>query len=462
MRATALLLLLVITGFCSTVFASTPPSSVFDRDLMSDLLAVPTEMDGPGASAPAPTEQRASEERQVLYPLVTPDCPQLLTVRVDDDDVVWQGDIVLGPRSELQIYDAGPTAPLRDVTDVPAARATANRILVAGYTTGLVNDDYYLWPHGIIPYTIDEALKPMMPRILRAIAAWNEKTNVNMVHAELEKDFIRRNGGSQHWRVHFVASTKDYSASYVGRREVQHVDAPRRAQPIWLQQNASYRTILHEIGHTIGLLHEHQRPDRDRFIQIVQANVQENKWDQFAVERGGHTVGEYDVYSIMHYSPDIFTRGSEPTFNVQAGLSRSELHLVGAASTITQGDVAAVAAMYPTKVYHIGDYEVPSVDMPANDVPSVTPLTPVTREDAFMPSENEMRRLALDELPSGHPRRLSDIVAVVAENRSMGGLQVVEATVTFADPSRPSDRVTYVYGIHNGSSGPYVMYVKRR
>ena len=37
----------------------------------------------------------------------------------------------------------------------------------------------------------------------------------------------------------------------------------------WLDYSvSSYEVILHELGHGMGLLHEHQRPDRDFFVKV--------------------------------------------------------------------------------------------------------------------------------------------------------------------------------------------------
>ena len=41
--------------------------------------------------------------------------------------------------------------------------------------------------------------------------------------------------------------------------------------------------IQHEIMHAIGFYHEHNRPDRDNYITVVEANVQEGKENNFDI-----------------------------------------------------------------------------------------------------------------------------------------------------------------------------------
>ena len=61
---------------------------------------------------------------------------------------------------------------------------------------------------------------------------------------------------------------------------------------------------LHEIGHAVGLVHEHQRPIRDRFIRINYGNVHPSlrqwfqKYPQYRINNFNYS---YEFSSVMHY-----------------------------------------------------------------------------------------------------------------------------------------------------------------
>ena len=70
--------------------------------------------------------------------------------------------------------------------------------------------------------------------------------------------------------------------------------------------SARNRIIRHELMHALGFLHEHQRPDRDNNIDILEGNVKPGLTKAFKQQvlrkKNVKIVTPYDPLSIMHYS----------------------------------------------------------------------------------------------------------------------------------------------------------------
>ena len=66
-------------------------------------------------------------------------------------------------------------------------------------------------------------------------------------------------------------------------------------------------TIIHELGHVLGLEHEHQRVDRDEFVRLhSKAKITKENAEQFDPNPGAQLLTPYDYYSIMHYGPSFW------------------------------------------------------------------------------------------------------------------------------------------------------------
>lgn len=74
--------------------------------------------------------------------------------------------------------------------------------------------------------------------------------------------------------------------------------------------------LKHELGHCLGLVHEHQRPDRDMYVRIIWDNILPEYEYNFKIYNNPLIVEEdyqYDFQSIMHYYSSGFSIDGGPT-----------------------------------------------------------------------------------------------------------------------------------------------------
>lgn len=70
--------------------------------------------------------------------------------------------------------------------------------------------------------------------------------------------------------------------------------------------------VVHELGHALGFWHEHTRPDREQYVEILHANImkgQEANFNKLTVENVTTLGLPYDFDSIMHYARNSYSRG---------------------------------------------------------------------------------------------------------------------------------------------------------
>eukprot|EP00105_Crassostrea_gigas_P030469 XP_011452782.1 PREDICTED: zinc metalloproteinase nas-15 [Crassostrea gigas] len=124
-------------------------------------------------------------------------------------------------------------------------------------------------------------------------------------------------------------------------------------QPLNLDRNGCrYKGLyLHEIGHAVGLVHEHQRPIRDQFIRINYGNVHPSlrqwfqKYPQYRINNFNIS---YEFSSVMHYGITAFSvDGRSKTIETQPQYRSQEPEIGRVYSKeLSFTDIATVNNMY--------------------------------------------------------------------------------------------------------------------
>lgn len=147
-----------------------------------------------------------------------------------------------------------------------------------------------LWPGGTVYYTFDPSVSVAHQRhFLDAAAQWAAFAKVQFVVRATQANYV---------------TVKDVPGLQGGTSAVGMAGGQ---QFLNIGSGSWHRlTLLHEIGHALGLVHEHQRSDRDAFVTILTSNIVPGRESAF-VTLPTSNFGTYDFLSVMHYTRNAFS-----------------------------------------------------------------------------------------------------------------------------------------------------------
>ena len=220
-----------------------------------------------------------------------------------------------------------------------------------------------LWPNGVIPYQYHISLHTktdILRRSQMAIDAWNNHSGVIELRPRSGEDpFLL-------FRLHPEGS--ECSAN-VGRFNWLQRIIGEHQNKVNLSESCNNVDIVHEIGHAVSLFHEHQRTERDRFVNLKPARlewtfkdlslpkIRENKiltktnYDNtfgdfhvnFRANKEPVKESPYDYTSVMHYGAGSF-QTIPPGIPINVGGAKSNYYIDRGG--LSPGDIDGVKRLY--------------------------------------------------------------------------------------------------------------------
>ncbi len=194
----------------------------------------------------------------------------------------------------------------------------------AGFYGAAVSPGNVPWPGGVIPYIFDNALSADQKQTyLDGLREYEIAANLH---------FIPRTIQTQYILFKYAAGGPNLVSG---------------SNPVTVEINLLTRgQICHETGHALGLAHEHQRPDRNNYVSVLDANITPGNNGPFDIDAGGHTYGSYDFESVMHYGRDVYSiqPGVLDTLQPKPGYEKYQKRMSNYA--LSPGDRALMAYLY--------------------------------------------------------------------------------------------------------------------
>ncbi|HEY5298240.1 MAG TPA: M12 family metallopeptidase [Verrucomicrobiae bacterium] len=147
------------------------------------------------------------------------------------------------------------------------------------------------WPGGDVYYTFSNNVSAVKQKaFLDGAAEWAMFANLHFIPRTTQPNYV---------------TVYELAALEGGQSMVGMVGGQQFIQISPTAWNRS--TICHELGHTLGLVHEQQRSDRDSYVKILTNNITPGLEGNFVILTDSQNKSSYDFLSVMHYSRNAFS-----------------------------------------------------------------------------------------------------------------------------------------------------------
>lgn len=200
-----------------------------------------------------------------------------------------------------------------------------------------VVDEAQMWPGGLIYYEIDWKLRDVKDVIMEAIHEYENKTCLR---------FRPKNHFVKNYIKFTIVSGCWSSVGYQGGEQL-----------ISLSEGCHDKvSAIHELGHAIGLWHEHSRSDRDDFLEILWDNIKpgsEHNFLKLKPWENNLLDEKFDYKSIMLYGEHAFSKDRK-SMTMRPRQEGIVIGLINNKPGLSDSDIRRV-----NKLYECFDYKRP-------------------------------------------------------------------------------------------------------
>ena len=181
------------------------------------------------------------------------------------------------------------------------------------------------WPNGIVYYEYDaNVTADYKSAFTNGLEEWSSRTGVK---------FIEGRGNGNY--VHVVNALENSSQiGMIGGEQILN-----------MRHWYSSLTVAHELGHALGLHHEHCRSDRDNYVIINAANILPGMEPNFYLNTSSINYGIYDFESIMHYAKNEFAKPATLTIQPLPAYS-DKIEVMGNYTELSRADMDGMVMHY--------------------------------------------------------------------------------------------------------------------